>query len=61
MIQRVKNFFGEVKIETKKVNYPSKEELIGSTWVVIITVILIGFFLGIIDFGLSQALKVIIR
>lgn len=60
MIQRIKNFFGEVKIETKKVNYPSKEELIGSTWVVIITVILIGFFLGLIDFGLSRALKVII-
>ncbi len=61
MIQRVKNFLGEVKTETKKVNYPSKEELLGSTWVVIITVILIGIFLGMIDFGLSRALKVIIR
>ncbi len=61
MIQRVKNFLGEVKTETKKVNYPSKEELIGSIWVVIITVILIGVFLGLIDFGLSRALKVIIR
>jgi preprotein translocase subunit SecE len=61
MIQRVKNFLGEVKTETKKVNYPSKDELIGSTWVVIITVILIGVFLGLIDFGLSRALKVIIR
>lgn len=60
MVQRVKNFLGEVKTEIKKVNYPSKEELIGSTWVVIITVIVIGIFLGIIDFLLSRALKVII-
>lgn len=61
MVQRVKNFVNEVKTETKKVNYPTKEELIGSTWVVIITVILIAIFLGMIDFGLSRALKVIIR
>lgn len=59
MIQKVKNFFSEVKIETKKVNYPTKEELIGSTWVVIITVIIIAIFLGLIDFGLSRIIKLI--
>lgn len=60
MIQKVKNFFSEVKIETKKVNYPTKEELIGSTWVVIITVIIIAIFLGLIDFGLSRIIKLIL-
>jgi len=60
MIERVKNFFSEVKIETKKVNYPTREELIGSTWVVIITVILISIFLGMIDLGLSRIIKIII-
>ncbi len=60
MVERVKNFFNEVRTETKKVNYPTKEELIGSTWIVIITVILIAVFLGMIDFGISRAIKVII-
>ncbi len=60
MVQKVKNFFSEVKIETKKVNYPTKEELIGSTWVVIITVIIIAVFLGLIDFGLSRIIKLIL-
>ncbi|MCX8031029.1 MAG: preprotein translocase subunit SecE [Thermodesulfovibrionales bacterium] len=61
MIERVKNFFNEVKIETKKVNYPTKEELIGSVWVVLITVFIIAFFLGIVDFSLSSLLKLIFR
>lgn len=61
MIERVKNFVSEVKIETKKVNYPTKDELIGSTWVVVITVIIIAIFLGLIDFGLSRIIKVIVR
>lgn len=54
MIARIKNFFQEVKIEAKKVNYPKKEEVIASTWVVIITVFIISFFLGLVDFILSK-------
>lgn len=61
MVEKVRNFFSEVKIEAKKVNYPTKDELIGSTWVVIITVIIIAIFLGLIDFGLSRIIKVIVR
>lgn len=61
MVEKVKNFISEVKIETKKVNYPTKDELIGSTWIVVITVIIIAIFLGMIDFGLSKIIKVIVR
>jgi preprotein translocase subunit SecE len=61
MFERIKGFIQEVKIEAKKVNYPSKDELIGSTWVVIITVIIISFFLGIVDVGLSKIVAAILR
>jgi len=60
MVKRIKNFFGEVKIETKKVNYPSKEELIGSTKVVIITVLLAAVFLGFVDFSFSRIVSLLI-
>lgn len=60
MIEQVKNFFKEVKIETKKVVYPSKEELIGSTWVVIITVFIVSIFLGVIDLGLSRLVSLLL-
>jgi preprotein translocase subunit SecE len=58
MIERLRKFFGEVKIETGKVNYPGKEELIGSTWVVIITIFMISLFLGIVDIGLTKLVKI---
>jgi preprotein translocase subunit SecE len=57
VIRRIKQFLREVKIEIKKVVYPSKDELIGSTWVVIITVLIVSFYLGLIDLGLSEVIK----
>ena len=60
MIEKIKQFFREVKIETVKVVYPSREELIGSTWVVIITVFMISMFLGIVDMGLTKLVKLAI-
>ena len=61
MIQKVKKFLNEVKIEIKKVVFPSKDELIGSTWVVIVTVLLISIFLGIVDLGLSKLVGIALR
>jgi preprotein translocase subunit SecE len=61
MFERIKNFFKEVKTEAKKVNYPSKDELIGSTWVVITTVIIVSVFLGIVDISLAKIIKLLIR
>jgi len=61
MINKVKVFLGEVKVEIKKVVFPSKDELIGSTWVVIITVLVISIFLGIVDLGLSRLVGVALR
>ncbi|MEW6109904.1 MAG: preprotein translocase subunit SecE [Nitrospirota bacterium] len=61
MIERIKQFFREVKVETGKVVYPSREELIGSTWVVIITVLIISIFLGIVDLGLTRLVELALR
>jgi preprotein translocase subunit SecE len=60
MIEKVKSFFKEVKVEGGKVNYPSKDELIGSTWVVIVTVLVVSVFLGMIDMGLGKLINYII-
>ena len=61
MIKRIKDFLREVKIEIKKVVFPSKDELIGSTWVVIIVVLIISLFLGIVDLGLSKIVGLALR
>lgn len=61
MFDRIKEFLREVKVEIKKVVYPTREELIGSTWVVIITVIVVSIFLGIVDLGLSKIVSIALR
>jgi len=61
MVEKIKEFFREVKVEIKKVVYPSRDELMGSTWVVIITAIVISVFLGIVDLGLSKIVKAALR
>jgi preprotein translocase subunit SecE len=61
MLNKVKEFFKEVKIEVKKVVFPSRDELIGSTWVVIITAVVISIFLGIVDLGLSKLVGIALR
>ncbi len=54
MFNRIRNFLKEVKIELKKVSFPGRDEVLGSTKVVIITVLIISMFLGLVDSGLSK-------
>ncbi len=54
MFNKIRNFLKEVKIELKKVSFPGRDEVLGSTKVVIITVLIISMFLGLVDSGLSK-------
>jgi preprotein translocase subunit SecE len=60
-MDKIKNFFRDVKLETRKVVFPQKDELIGSTKVVIISILIISFFLGFVDVGLSKIIESILR
>jgi preprotein translocase subunit SecE len=53
-------FLREVKVELKKVTWPSRKQTIGSTVVVIILVMIISFFLGAVDIGLSSILRAVL-
>lgn len=57
MFKKMAEFFQEVKQELKKVVFPTKKEVIGSTWVVIITVLICAIFLGVVDMGLSKLIS----
>jgi preprotein translocase subunit SecE len=61
MLNKIKEFFRDVKVEVKKVVFPTKEELVGSTWVVIITVIVISLFLGVVDLRLTKLVGIALR
>jgi len=53
-------FFREVKVELKKVTWPSRKETLASTSVVVALVLLAAVFLGVIDLGLSRLIRTII-
>ncbi len=61
MFEKIKNFFREVKVEIKKVVFPSREEVIGSTKVVVVLVLIIAVFLGMIDLVLSKFIGMVIK
>jgi len=54
-------FLREVKMELKKVTWPSRKQTIGSTVVVLVLVTIIAFFLGAVDIGLSSLVKVVLQ
>jgi preprotein translocase subunit SecE len=58
---QVRDFFREVRIELKKVTWPTRKETIAATSMVIILSVLVAFFLGLLDVGLAKAVGVILR
>ncbi|MFA5411607.1 MAG: preprotein translocase subunit SecE [Candidatus Omnitrophota bacterium] len=55
------NFLQEVRQELGKVSWSSRQELIGSTLVVIVVTVIMALFIGIIDLLLSKALSLVFR
>jgi len=53
-------FFREVKVELTKGTWPTNKQTIGSTAVVIVFVFVIAFFLGLVDIGLSNLIRLIL-
>jgi len=61
MFVKIKTFIEEVFAELKKVNWTSRQDLINTTFVVIVTSICLGFFITLCDLILSRGLNAIIR
>jgi preprotein translocase subunit SecE len=60
-IQGTKEFLRDVRVEVKQVTWPSREDVISTTGVVIATVAFFGVFLAIVEklaqLGLDRLLK----
>jgi preprotein translocase subunit SecE len=59
-MQRFQQYLKEVVQELKKVTWPTWEELKGSAMVVIFFSIVMGFFIAVIDFGLSKLVEMVL-
>jgi len=60
-IDRAKQFFTEARQELKKVTWPTKQQTMNSTWVVIAVTALLSAFMGIVDMGFSRIVGMILK
>jgi preprotein translocase subunit SecE len=58
-LDKVKEYFKEVYVETKRVTFPSRKETMKGTYVVLITVLIAAVFLGLVDIGLARFVQVL--
>ena len=56
-----RNFIADVTSEFKRVSWPTRQATLRSTGVVLVVTIAVAIFLGVVDVGLSSAVKMIIR
>ena len=60
-VTRIREFAQEVLAEFRKVTWPSRDELINSTTIVIVVTVVLAFFLGGVDIALSKVVERILR
>ena len=60
-LRRFKQFIGEVWSELKKTTWPSRNEVTGTTVVVIVTVFICAAYLGVVDIILSRAMSYVLK
>jgi preprotein translocase subunit SecE len=60
-MQRIKKFLIEVKTELFKVSWPRRDEISGSTLIVLTLSVIMAFFIGLIDLLFANIIKGIIR
>jgi preprotein translocase subunit SecE len=61
MFEKIRKFFNDVYVELQKVAWPSRDELFGSTAVVIIMSLLMAVFIGIVDQVLNGIINIMIK
>ncbi len=59
-IQKSLEFIREVKVELKKVTWPTQKQVTGTTAIVIVFIFIVAAFLGFFDFGLSKLVQVVL-
>lgn len=57
--KRMGNFFRETKSELKKVSWPSKQQLIHNTGVILVFIIVATILLTVLDIGFSKLFEVL--
>lgn len=60
MLQKIKQFLAEVALEGKRINWPSRRDLVDSTLVVIIFIVLLAITIMVCDVIIRKVLSLIL-
>ena len=60
-INNTREFLHDVRVEMKQVTWPSREDVVSTTWVVIATVTFFGVFLWLVDLGVNRSVQYIFK
>ena len=60
-IDKAKQFLHEAKQELRKVTWPTKQQTVSSTWVVLGVTFVLAIFLGLVDLVFSKLISLILR
>ncbi|MEW6049587.1 MAG: preprotein translocase subunit SecE [Candidatus Zixiibacteriota bacterium] len=59
MIEKLKKYLKETLAELQKMTWPTKDELVGSTIIVIVVSLIVAVFIGAVDRGLTLLVRTI--
>ena len=60
LVERSRNFVSEVQGEFNKITWPPQPEMVNGTIAVLVIVAVMATFLGIVDFGLSRVMRMVL-
>jgi preprotein translocase subunit SecE len=67
-MEKVKAFFNdsiqflrEVKVELQKVTFPTRQETVGSTVVVLVLTVIMAVYLGFSDWALARIVRMLLQ
>ena len=60
LYQSSKQFYLDVRGEMKKVSWPSRDEVFGTTVIVVASVFFFGIYLGVVDALLSKGFQMVL-
>ncbi|PIV01247.1 preprotein translocase subunit SecE [Candidatus Shapirobacteria bacterium CG03_land_8_20_14_0_80_40_19] len=54
-------FFGEVKSELTKVTWPTKDQVVRLTGVVVVISLIVGIFVGVLDLSFTKIVEYLVK
>ena len=60
-MSKIGQFFRESRAELKKVVWPSRQDVVSSVLVVIISTVIMAVILGLLDFAFTEAFRALMK